>query len=78
MELDEVDPERWAALEAATAEYIATPAVQQQFVEAAAALIQVGSWGGWCRGWGLCVLPAGACMQRGRCGWLQIHLVCTG
>ena len=56
MELDEVEPERWAALEAATAEYIATPAVQQQFVEAAAALTQVGSWAAVC-------VPVAACMH---------------
>ncbi|KAL4431288.1 hypothetical protein ABPG75_006544 [Micractinium tetrahymenae] len=38
MELDEIDPERWAALEAATDDYIALPATQQQFADAAAAL----------------------------------------
>lgn len=41
MELDEVDPQRWAALEAATEEYVAAPATQAQFAEAAAALLQV-------------------------------------
>ncbi|KAL4853631.1 Phospholipase A I [Chlorella vulgaris] len=38
MELDEIDPLRWAALEAATDEYIALPATQAKFAEAAAAL----------------------------------------
>lgn len=42
MELDEIDPARWAALEAATDDYIALPATQQQFANAAAALGQVG------------------------------------
>ena len=41
MELDEVDPQRWAALEAATEEYVAAPDTQAQFAEAAAALLQV-------------------------------------
>ncbi|PRW58490.1 phospholipase A I isoform X1 isoform A [Chlorella sorokiniana] len=40
MELDEVDPERWAQLEAATQEYVAAPATQAQYAEAAAALLQ--------------------------------------
>lgn len=40
MELDEIDPARWAALEAATDDYIALPATQQQFASAAAALGQ--------------------------------------
>ncbi|EFN59236.1 hypothetical protein CHLNCDRAFT_138222 [Chlorella variabilis] len=38
MELDEIDPERWAALEAATDDYIALPAAQAKFAAAAAAL----------------------------------------
>lgn len=38
MELDETDPQRWAALEAATDDYIAQPATQAKFAEAAAAL----------------------------------------
>lgn len=36
-----MDPERWAQLEAATEEYVASPATQAQFAEAAAALLQV-------------------------------------
>ena len=44
MELDEIDPERWSALEAATDDYIAQPEVQAQFAQAAAALPQVGVW----------------------------------
>ena len=42
MELDEVDPARWAALEAATEEYIGQAATQGQFAAAAAALVQGG------------------------------------
>ncbi len=38
MELDEIDPERWAGLEAATDDYIAMPAAQAKFAAAAAAL----------------------------------------
>lgn len=45
MELDEIDPARWAELEAATEEYLAQPATQAQFAEAAAALLQVGRGG---------------------------------
>lgn len=55
MELDEVDPARWAQLEAATAEYVAAPATQALLAEAAAALgqqvrpsvaVSHGGWGG--------------------------------
>jgi hypothetical protein len=40
MELDEVDPSRWAALEAATEEYIGLAPTQGQFAAAAAALVE--------------------------------------
>ena len=40
MELDEVDPGRWAALEAATEEYIGLAPTQGQFAAAAAALVE--------------------------------------
>ena len=69
MELDEVDPERWAQLEAATEEYIAAPTTQAQYAEAAAVLLQVRA--GWGQTEGVAVV--GCCV--GKCLLLDALLV---
>lgn len=71
MELDEVDPERWAQLEAATEEYVAAPTTQAQYAEAASVLLQVRA--GWARLKAL--LWFGCCV--GKCLLLDTLLGCS-
>lgn len=74
-----MDSERWAQLEAATEEYVAAPATQAQFAEAAAALLQVRAdcsepAGHKPRGWP--GVPCMLCVRRACCACVT-HAACA-